>query len=53
MMHEEIKEVTERNRIYQTTRGLKAKNGETLIERTDIIQRWSVYIKDLYDDKDR
>ena len=53
MIHEEIKEVTGRKRIYQSTRGLKAKNGETLTEMTDIIQRWSEYMKDLNDDKDR
>lgn len=52
-MHDKIKEVTNWKKSGATTGCIKAKDGSTIMEKGKIMQRWSEYIKDLYDDKDR
>ena len=49
-MHKEIKEICEIK--YNTHSGsIKDKNGDLIMDKQDVLQRWSEYIEELYKDK--
>ena len=49
-MHEKIKEAT--GKSFCTRSGcIKAKDGSIIMERERILDRWSEYIKDLFEDE--
>ena len=51
--HQKIREISSK-KYYKTTTGcIKDKNGNTLFEEQTIKQRWTEYIKKLYDDPER
>ena len=49
-MHQKIKEVTGKNPSSRTGY-LKSKDGQILMGKNEILNRWSEYIKDLYNDE--
>ena len=49
-MHCQIKEVTGKKRGNGTTTCVKAKDGTIIMEKDKILDRWSEYIAELYDD---
>ena len=49
-IHEKIKEVSGK-RICPSTGCIKSKDGNVLIDRTDVLNRWSEYIEELFDDE--
>ena len=49
-MHSQIKEVTGKTRGNGTTTCVEAKDGTIIMEKDKILDRWSVYIGELYDD---
>ncbi|XP_060065585.1 uncharacterized protein LOC132545923 [Ylistrum balloti] len=48
-MHEKIKDVTGKKSSTKTG-CIKSRDGEILMEKEDILNRWSEYIEDLYHD---
>ena len=49
-MHQKIKEVTGKNPLSKTG-CLKSKDGQILMGKNEILNRWSEYIEDLYNDE--
>ena len=49
-MHCQIKEVTGKERCNGTTTCVEAKYGTIIMEKDKILDRWSEYIGELYDD---
>ena len=52
LMHCRIKELTNKNK-HANTNCIKAKDGSVIMEKDKIMQRWTEYIFDLYEDKKR
>ena len=50
LMHCQIKEVTGKKRGNGTTTCVEAKDGTIILEKDKILDRWSEYIGELYDD---
>ena len=50
LMHCQIKEVTRKKRGNSTTTCVEAKDGTIIMEKDKILDRWSEYIGELYDD---
>ena len=50
LMHGQIKEVTGKKRGNGTTTCVEAKDGTIIMEKDKILDRWSEYIGELYDD---
>ena len=50
LMHCQIKEVTGKKRDNGTTTCVEAKDGTIIMEKDNILDRWSEYIGELYDD---
>ena len=50
LMHCQIKEVTGKKRGNGTTTCVEAKYGTIIMEKDKILDRWSEYIGELYDD---
>ena len=50
LMHCQIKEVTGKKRGNGTTTYVEAKDGTIIMEKDEILDRWSEYIGELYDD---
>ena len=53
LMHSQIKLVTGRKRGNNTTTCIEDKNGDIIIEKDEILSRWSEYIGELYNDDNR
>ena len=51
-MHCRIKELTNKNK-HANNNCIKAKDGSVIMEKDKILQRWTEYIFDLYEDKKR
>ena len=49
-MHQKIKEVTGKKSSAKTS-CLRSKEGNILMEKEDILKRWSEYIEELYHDE--
>ena len=53
-MHKKIKDdVTGRKKTGSSTGCLKSKEGDVIMEKEKILERWEEYIKDLYGDNER
>ena len=53
-MHEKVKELTERKRNVRNGCGcMRGKDGELLLEKNAVKERWVQYIHDLYNDENR
>ena len=50
LMHSQIKLVTGRKRGNNTTTCIEDKNGDIIMEKDEILSRWSEYIGELYND---
>ena len=48
-MHKKIRELTNRNQCSNSG-CIKAKDGSVLLEKEEILERWSEYIEELFDD---
>ena len=53
LMHSRIKLVTGRERGNKTTTCIEDKNGDIIMEKDEILSRWSEYIGELYNDDNR
>ena len=53
LMHSQIKLVTGRKRGNNTTTCIEDKNGDIIMEKDEILSRWSEYIGELYNDDNR
>ena len=53
LMHSQIKLVTCRKRSNNTTTCIEDKNGDIIMEKDEILSRWSEYIGELYNDDNR
>ena len=53
LMHSRIKLVTGRKLGNNTTTCIEDKNGDIIMEKDDILSRWSEYIGELYNDDNR
>ena len=49
-VHQKIKEVTEKKATAKKTGCIRSKDGDILMEKEDILNRWSEYIAELYHD---
>ena len=52
-MHSQIKLVTGRKRGNNTTTCIEDKNGDIIMEKDEILYRWSEYIGELYNDDNK
>ena len=53
-MHQAVKELTDRKKEIKTNSGcVRAKDGTLLFEREKVAERWTEYIRELYDDENR
>lgn len=50
-MHEDIRELTGKKKANSTSNCIKSKNGEILFEQTEVLNRWSQYIGELFEDE--
>ena len=48
--HRKIRQLTGRHRSLSKHTGIKGNEGKLLTDESDICQRWSEYIENLYDD---
>ena len=53
LVHSHIKLVTGRKRGNNTTTCIEDKNGDIIMEKDEILSRWSDYIGELYNDDNR
>ena len=53
LMHSQIKLVTGRKRGNNTTTCIEDKNGDIIMEKDEILSRWSEYIGELYNNDNR
>ena len=53
LMHSRIKLMTGRKRGNNTTTCIEDKNGDIIMEKDEILSRWSEYIGELYNDANR
>ena len=53
LMHSQIQSVTGRKRSNNTTTCIEGKNGDIIMEKDEILSRWSEYIGELYNDYNR
>ena len=53
LMHSQFKLVTGRKRGYNTATCIEDKKGDIIMEKVEVISRWSEYIGELYNDDNR
>ena len=53
MVHQRIREISSKKYCKTTTGCIKDKNGNILFEEQTIKQRWTEYIKELYDNPEK